>query len=42
MSRLVRGVSRAAIVIALATPAAALAGTITGTVSDERTVQVVL
>ena len=34
MSRILRGVSRAAIVIALATPAAALAGTITGTVSD--------
>lgn len=34
MSRIFRGVSRAAIVIALATPAAALAGTITGTVSD--------
>ncbi|MFC3443010.1 TonB-dependent receptor [Sphingobium rhizovicinum] len=34
MNRLFRGASRAAIVIALATPAAALAGTITGTVSD--------
>ena len=34
MSRIFRGASRAAIVIALATPVAAFAGTITGTVSD--------
>jgi TonB-dependent receptor len=34
MTNLFRGASRVAIIIALATPAAALAGTITGTVSD--------